>query len=224
MHITVGLAILASCPAAPLHLVRIRNAGGKRGYLISLHLLLAILSLVTIPVTMGLMARALNFHAEMNIVLIIKIVGLLVILPVSLGILMRSRLPEMAANIYKSIAFIGNTILFLGILYLIVVMFQLMFKRLLEMDALSYIAMVLMVSIALTIGHFMAPREPEERMTLALESAARHPGFALLITSVNFSFDKASAILIPYFVVFLIISGLYIRWQKRIRIKDNPVQ
>jgi predicted Na+-dependent transporter len=163
------------------------------------------------------MARAFNFHAEMNILHIIRIVGLLVIVPVSLGILMRSQLPKVSSKIHKSFTIIGNGVFFLGILYLIVVMFQLMFRRLLDMDLQSYIAMVLMVSVALTIGHFMAPDNQEEQMTLALESAARHPGFALLITSVNYSFDKASAILIPYFAVFIIISGLYIQWQKRSR-------
>ncbi|MCX6233528.1 MAG: hypothetical protein NT175_02230 [Bacteroidetes bacterium] len=219
-HVAAGLAILVSCPAAPLHLQRIQQAGGKREYLVSLHLILAILSLITIPITLGLMSLALDFKPAYSIMLITKMVMLLVVVPVSLGIFIRSKVPLLAAHIQKTIRVIGFTVLLLGIFFLVIYTFELMLKKLLDMDFLSYLVIILMICMALTIGYFMAPKEPEERMTLALESAARHPGFALLIASTSFTFDKAEAILIPYLFVFIIISGLYIQWEKQ-RLKKS---
>ena len=83
------------------------------------------------------------------------------------------------------------------------------------MDFRSYIAMELIVIVALGIGNFLAPPQPEERTTLALESAARHPGLAFLIASLNFPLEKALPVLIPYLFIFAVISLLYIQLRKK---------
>jgi hypothetical protein len=73
----------------------------------------------------------------------------------------------------------------------------------------------------LTSGHYL-PDSPScfsicipERATLALEAAGRNPGFALVIAQLNFPPDKALPFLIPYLIVFMALSTVYIIWRRK---------
>jgi BASS family bile acid:Na+ symporter len=209
--VMVGLAILAACPAAPQMIVSIPKAGGKLAYTASLHLALGVLSLITTPVTLALLAATLNFQASVHPFVIAEQVGTSLFLPLLLGMLFLAGFPRAAASIRMPLALIGQAI---SILTIALILF-LKYHVLLQMDLRSYSAMAIMIVIALGIGHFLAPRQPEERTTLALESAARHPGLAFLIAALNFPLEKALPVFIPYLIVSGVISMLYIRWRKK---------
>jgi BASS family bile acid:Na+ symporter len=209
--VMVGLAILAASPAAPQMIVSIPKAGGKLAYTASLHLVLGILSLVTTPVILALLAVALNFQASVHPFEIAELVGTSLFIPLLLGILFLAGFPRAASSIRMPLIIIGQAISLLTIALIL----YLKYHALLQMDLRSYSAMAMMIVVALGIGHFLAPRQPEERTTLALESAARHPGLAFLIAALNFPLEKALPVFIPYLVVFAVVSLLYIQWRKR---------
>ena len=209
--VAVGLAILAACPAAPQMIVSIPKAGGGLAYVASLHLALGALSLVTTPVTLALLAAALNFEASVRPYVIAEQVGTSLFLPLLLGMLFLVGFQRAAEKIRRPVALIGQAISFLTIALILLMRYHF----LLQMDLRSYSAMAAMVIIALGIGHFLAPHQPEERTTLALESAARHPGLAFIIAALNFPLEKALPVFIPYLVVFAVISLLYVQWRKR---------
>jgi len=209
--VSVGLAILAACPAAPMMLVNIPKAGGEPRFVTSLHLSLGLLSLITTPVILELMADALNFRASISPLAIAGQVSVSLIIPVCIGILFYAKFPGVTDIIRKPLAIIGQIISFLMIGIILLTNYHF----LLQMDLRSYIAMALMVIIALGIGNFLAPPQPEERTAMALESAARHPGLAFLIASLNFPLEKALPVLIPYLFIFAIISILYVQFKKK---------
>lgn len=209
--VAVGLAILAACPAAPQMIVSIPKAGGELAYVASLHLALGALSLITTPVTLALLSDALNFRASVSPFAIAEQVGTSLFLPLLLGIVFLARFPHIAESMRRPIILIGQAISFLTVAIILLMSYHF----LLQMDLRSYTAMAIMIVISLAIGHFLAPRQPEERTTLALESAARHPGLAFLIAALNFPLEKALPVFIPYLVVFAVISMLYIQWIKK---------
>jgi BASS family bile acid:Na+ symporter len=209
--VSVGLAILAACPAAPMMLVNIPKAGGEPGFVTSLHLTLGLLSLATTPVILDLLADALNFQAAISPIAIAGQVSVSLFIPVCIGIFFFAMFPRATGIIRRPLAIIGQIISFLTIAIILL----LNYHFLLMMDFRSYIAMALMVIVALGIGNFLAPPQPEERTTLALESAARHPGLAFLIASLNFPLEKALPVLIPYLFIFAVISLLYIQLRKK---------
>jgi BASS family bile acid:Na+ symporter len=209
--VAVGLAILAACPAAPQMIISIPKAGGKLAYVTCLHLTLGALSIITTPVTLAILADALNFRASVNPYVIAEQVGTSLLIPLLLGMLFLAGFPRAAIAIRRPLAFIGQAINLLPIAIILIMRYHF----LLQMDFRSYSAMAIMIVIALGIGHFLAPPEPEERTTLALESAARHPGLAFVIAVLNFSLEKALPVFIPYLVVFVVISMLYIQLRKR---------
>ena len=75
--------------------------------------------------------------------------------------------------------------------------------------------MAVVVAVSAAIGHWLGPRDAEQRTTLALESAARHPGLAMTIAALNFSPQTALPVLIPYLIVFTVVTTVYLQWRKR---------
>lgn len=206
-----GLAILASSPAAPLMLLRVSKASGKLDYIASLHFSLTLLSIIATPLTLALMSKALGFSASVDPVQIAKIVLRIVILPVGLGIALRARFPAAADRMALPLSRFGWAILALIILLIL----PLSVRFILEMHVSAYIAIAAFLVSALAIGHFSIPEHSGERTALALEAAGRNPGFALVIAQQNFPPDKALPFLIPYLIVFMVLSAAYIIWRKR---------
>jgi BASS family bile acid:Na+ symporter len=94
--IVIGLAILAASPAAPLQFMNIAKQGGNLVYLGTLHLSLALLAIITVPAVLYLLSQALGFRAEVDAFQVAKTVGQMILLPVILGIVVRSFFPKTA--------------------------------------------------------------------------------------------------------------------------------
>jgi predicted Na+-dependent transporter len=103
--------------------------------------------------------------------------------------------------------------------YIIVLLFT--YRLIFMLDIRSYVAMALMVAGALVAGHLTASGLPEEQTTLAIESAARNSGLALLIASEYAPLEKSLPVLIPYLIMSAIISMVYVRYRKMERSAGN---
>lgn len=215
--VAIGLAILAASPAAPMMLVRVPGQGGSLAYMACLHLGLALLALVTVPVTLDLLAKALGFQASVGVYAVAKVVGMTILLPVSLGVATRVFFPEAAVRIGSRVARVSGT----ALLALVIVLVGMTFRRMMTLDPWSVFVMAVVVAVSIAIGHGLGPRDPEERTTLAMESASRHPGLALTIAALNFNAENALAVLVPYLVVFLVVSTVYLNCRRRSR-KTGP--
>lgn len=207
----VGLAILVASPAAPMTLVKVPKKGGSLAYMASLHLSLALLALLTVPITLELLSKALGFQAEVGVFAVARVVGMTILLPVCLGILIRSLFPKSAGTAGPALARVGGVVLLILALFVVAITFGLVMK----MDLWSYLVMAVVVTVSIAIGHWLGPRDAEEQTTLAMESAARHPGLAMTIAALNFSPQKALPVLVPYLVVYMVVTTVYLEWRKR---------
>ena len=54
----------------------------------------------------------------------------------------------------------------------------------------TVLALVAFVFVGLAIGHFLGGPAPENRTSLAISTASRHPGVALLLAQANFPAEK----------------------------------
>lgn len=211
LPVTVGLAILVASPAAPLMLVKVPGKGGSLAYMASLHLSLSLLALVTVPVTLYLLSAALGFQVEVDVFAVAKVVGMTILLPVGCGLLIRSFFPKVADAIGPALSKTGSIVLLLFVLVVVVMTYGV----LLRMDPWSYLVMAIVVIVSLAIGHVLGPGDEKERTTLAMESAARHPGLAMTIATLNFSPQQALPVLVPYMIVFVAVTTIYLQWRKR---------
>jgi BASS family bile acid:Na+ symporter len=206
----IGLILLASAPVAPLVSRNISQAGGKLDYAMSLHVLLASLAVVTTPAILFLLSRATGITMNIDPMSVAESVGLSVLVPILAGVFVRRLFPALAERLIRPLEIVSSVVL--ALVFIIVLLFT--YQLLLVPNIRSYIAMVLVVAGALAAGHLMASELPEERTTLALESAARNSGLALLIASEYAPLERALPVMIPYVLTSAIICFLYIRYRK----------
>jgi BASS family bile acid:Na+ symporter len=209
--VAIGMAILVASPAAPMMLVKVSKKGGRLAYMACLHLSLALLAILTVPVTLHLLSLALGFHAEVGVFAVSKVVGMTILVPVCLGILTRYFFPRVAEAIAPWLGKVAGIVLLVLGLFVV----TMAYGTLLKMGLWSYLVMAVVVAAAISIGHWLGPQDTEERTTLAMESAARHPGLAMTIAALNFSPEKALPVLIPYLIVFMLVTTVYLQWRKR---------
>jgi BASS family bile acid:Na+ symporter len=206
----IGLLLLASSPAAPLVLKKISKAGGKPEYAVSLHIVLASLALITTPVTLELLSGATKFQLGVSPLGVAEQVGISILVPILAGMAIRWLFPALARRMTHPIEAISNIILMLVIFIVLLSTYHL----LLALDIRSYVAIALMIVGALVGGHLLASGRRDERTTLALESATRNVGLALLIAADFASLEKALPVLIPYIIMASIMGFFYVRYQK----------
>ncbi|BAI62420.1 conserved hypothetical protein [Methanocella paludicola SANAE] len=206
----IGLILLAAAPVAPLVSKNIANAGGKLDYAMSLQVLLASLAIVTTPALLYLLSRVTGITMNIDPISVAESVGLSVLVPILGGVFVRRLFPALAERLIRPLEICSIVVLALVFIIVLLFTYQLVFVP----NIRSYIAMVLVVVGALAAGHLMAPGLPEEQTTLALESAARNSGLALLIASEYASLERALPVMIPYLLLSAAICFIYIRYRK----------
>ncbi len=202
-----ALVLLAACPIAPLSFYRIVKAGGAPEVVAGIHIVLALLSVVTTPWTLSLLGGALGFDVEISPLRVARQVAFALLLPLLAGIALRALFPSLAKTLQRPGA--RAALLLLAAEFVIVLV---TFARsILEMGLREYAAMVAFVVAALAIGHAMGGRDLRDRTVFALESASRNLGLAFFIASFIPHERPALPILVPYVVVFALITALYLR-------------
>lgn len=216
--VAIGLAILVACPPAPLMIKATPKMGkGNAAFMASLHLSLALLAFFTVPLGLYLLSMPLGFHADVHLGVMGMILGRTIFLPLLLGMAVCAVYPRLAQVYGPKLDKAG------GIGLLIVVLFALVVSVpwLLQMGAWSYLVIALVSMAALSIGHCCAPRDADERTTLAVESGVRHPVLAITIAVSSFSRAEALPVLIPCVLVFILIALLYLFCRGRMKAKTD---
>jgi BASS family bile acid:Na+ symporter len=220
LEVAVGLAILVSCPPAPLMIKATPNLGkGSAAFMASLHLTLAVLAFFTVPTVLYLLSMPLGFHADVNLLKMGMILGRTILIPIALGIAVRAMYPDFADSVGPRLDKIGG--IMLGIVVLIVL--AKFYPVLLEMDSRSYFVMAAVSVVALSIGHLFGPTDPHERTTLAVESGVRHPVLSLTIAASNFTNQKALPVLLPCVLVFIVLAMVYLLLRKKSTVSLSPM-
>ncbi len=211
-EVAVALTILVSCPPAPLMLKGAPKMGGGGGaYMASLHLSLAVLAFITVPLSLDLLSSPVGFQSEVDLGAMAVILGRTILIPVGLGLAVRSFFPQFADTYGPKLDKAGA----IGLLVVVLFALVALFPALLKMDPWSYLVMVVVCAAALAIGHVLGPVNPVERTILAVESGVRHPVLALTIAATNFTPQKALPVLVPCVLVFIAVAVLYLLWRKR---------
>ena len=209
--VKIGLAILMACPPAPMMLVKGPKKGGSLPQIASLHFLFSLLALATVPLTLHLASTVLGFQAAVAESQVARVVGKTVLMPICLGLMMRTLSPRWADRISPFLTRVGAIAMPLMLPLIAWLAFGLLFK----LDGYSYLVAITVVTASLALGHWLGPEERKERTTLAMESASRHPGLAMTIAVHNFDPHRALPLLVPYLFISILINSLYLKWRKR---------
>ena len=216
--VAIALAILVSCPPAPLMLKTTLQKGGSPGFMASLHLSMAALAFVTVPAILYLLSIPLKFHATVDLGKMLWILARTILLPLGLGLAFRALWSATADRLAPILAKAGMA----GLAIVVLVALVALYPALLKMDVWSYLVMAAVSVAALAIGHWLAPGDPHQKTALAMESATRHPVLSLTIASSTFSQQQALPVMVPCVMTFIIVAMIYLAWRGR-AMKLSPV-
>jgi bile acid:Na+ symporter, BASS family len=214
--VKITLVLLAVSPVPPILPQAQLKLTDKRDYVIGLLATMALFSILTVPVAIEILAKVFSQPMDFGPLEDAKVVGMTILLPLSAGMLAHMQWPRFAERAGPLLGRIGNVLLLVAATPLLFVAWKPIVGLL---DNGTLLAITAFIVVALVSGHLLGGPDPAERTTLALATASRHPGLAVVIAGANFPQHKplVAATAVLYLVVRLLITILYNFWWKRRR-------
>jgi BASS family bile acid:Na+ symporter len=207
----VGIVLMALSPGAPVGLRRSLEAGGEAGFAPALQIAVAGLAIVSMPLSIAALNEYYAGQAVISPRELARQVFLAQLLPLGLGMLARHLLPGLSARAGRWVSR-AATALLLALVALALVTF---FPVVIEAGPRAALCVALITVLALGVGQALGGPDPQTRTAVAISSAMRNPGLALLVASVN----HAPAAVISTVLAYLVISALvvlpYVAWRRR---------
>lgn len=193
----VGIVVMAIAPGAPIALQRSLGAGARRSFAPGLQVTVALAAVVTMPLSIAALDVLYDATATASPWQIMRQVTVVQLLPLALGIVTGRRLPRLAARLEPLVDRAWKVLL-----VALLVMAVIGFGRVMIAAGLSVAFAAMLTTLgALAAGHWLGGPEPGTRTAVAITSAARNPGLALLVAALNDAGPAIKATMLTYMVV-----------------------
>jgi BASS family bile acid:Na+ symporter len=209
----VGVALMVISPGAPVALRRSLDAGGHYAFAPVLQVLVATLAIVSMPISVGVLNWFYGTHGSLSPALVARQVFMAQLLPLGLGLFTRSVAAPLALRV-EPIARRVATIMLVafGVLVLMTV-----WPIVLGAAPRTAVVAAIVSLLAVAIGHVLGAPDGETRTAVAVSSALRNPGLALLVASSNHAPREVTSTILAYLLCAAIVVTLYIAWRRRSR-------
>jgi bile acid:Na+ symporter, BASS family len=208
----IVVVALAISPVPPLLPKREAKGGGRQSYGLALMALLALLAIVTVPLSAEILSRMFDRAFVASPAALARIVFIMMLLPLGAGIALRTLAPAVASRLERPVAVIGNVLLAGATVVLLAGTWR---DLLSAMGEGAVAAMAVFVAAGLLAGHLLGGPDPEDAPVLALSTACRHPAIALSIASANFPDQQFAGTILLYVLVNAVVAVPYILWVRR---------
>jgi BASS family bile acid:Na+ symporter len=197
--VSVGFLILAACPAAPVGPPFAAIAKGDVPYATGQMVILAGLSAVLAPALLSVSLPRLLPESDLRIDYLAIVRTLLVsqMLPLAAGLGLHRWAPRLTGRIARPIGLLANLLLF-GIVALVLVR---EYESLATIRVRGWLGMFLLLAASLGIGWLCGGPGRARRKALAVTTAVRNAGVALVIVSGNFAETAAVTAVVAYALV-----------------------
>lgn len=216
-EVTLGLAILAAAPGAPLTTRRAEAAGADIGYVSALQLMLALVAVIFSPATLVLFDRAFDISPPaITTGTVAGQVAIVTFVPAALGWLLSRYAPQFSQR--YDLAF-SRAAKALFVALLIVVLLALIFVPKLRVMLLigwtGGLAVLSMAALAIAFGHTLGGTRADRRSGLAIATVARNLGLALYIAELSPASVAAIPTILTYALAGILLALPYSKWIKR---------
>jgi BASS family bile acid:Na+ symporter len=210
--VEIGIVLMAISPGAPVALRRSLDAGGHRSFAPALQIAVATLAVVSMPLTIAVLNALYAGKATIAPGELARQVFVAQLLPLGLGIAARRFAPERArAWLEPKLGRLAN-ILLVALTALVLVD---VWGAVVDAGPKIVLAIAIVTALALTVGHRLGGPEPGTRTAVAISSAMRNPGLALLVAALNGAPPAISATVLAYLVVSALVVLAYVLWRRR---------
>ena len=211
--VKIALVALSVSPIPPPIPAKGLKSGGKASYVMGLQIAMGLLAIIFVPLAMAAIGHIRHGALQLSIGPVAKVVLISVVLPIMAGIFVRKLAPGFAQRVAKPMTSISG----LGVVACFVVVWISAAPEIWSLIGNgTVIALTAFVLVGLAVGHLLGGPAPENRRVLAIATATRHPGVALLLARANFPAEKlVVAAVLLYLLVNAILVIPYLIWTKR---------
>lgn len=211
--VKIALVAISVSPVPPIFPNKAFKVGGTENYTIGLLAAAAMISVILIPIAMEVVERVSGIPLTMRARTVFGTVLITVLLPLLVGIGVRTLFHSLADRVAKPLAIIALALLVLSALPVVIGMVRPMLSLIGDGTLLALSAFAL---IGFAVGHLFGSTDPANRSVLALATATRHPAVALAIAHANFPDQKLAApVVILYLLLSGVLSAVYLAWARR---------
>jgi BASS family bile acid:Na+ symporter len=134
------------------------------------------------------------------------------LLPLSLGMLTRRFAAARAARLEPRLRRLGGILLIVLVVLALIDIWEVVVGAGLRVT----LAIVIVTVLALAVGHLLGGPHPATRTATAISSAARNPGLALLVATLNRASPAIAATILAYLVIAALTLVPYVIWRQRV--------
>lgn len=182
--VAVGFLVAVVCPGAPFSPVLVAMARGEVAAATATMAMLAGSSIIFAPLILRFLLPAVVGHSDLaiNPMSFVSVLILSQFLPLSIGLGLRRMKPLLAQRIRVPL----NRAALLLNLGLVILIFIVQFKLLRQIHLVGYLGMAAMVGFTLLAGWLAGGSKNRQPRTMAITTAARNVGLALVIVASSF--------------------------------------
>jgi BASS family bile acid:Na+ symporter len=213
--VKIALVTLSLAPLPATFSKKPLKAGGKVPYAVGLFVAITLISVLFIPLALSLLARLTGLPLQMTGANIWALVVWSLLAPLVAGLVIHQVAPAFADRAADPVAKAGSILLLLAAVPILIRVWPVMITL---VGNGTLVAMIVLAVLAVATGHLLGGPDRDDRSTLALASAGRHPAIAIAIAKTNFPDEKfAPAAVLLYLIVCAVITVPYLRRVTRYR-------
>lgn len=208
---TGTLLLMAVCPGVAMLTRAAPKKGGSLTTAVNVLLLLSLLSPLTVPAWLAVLARVYERPLLLTPGQVFATVAPAVLLPLALGMVLHALVPRLAPTLSRAAMWFFNV----ALLVVAVLLVARAGPALLQVGPRALLAMLVLITSSALLGHWAGAPRLEDRRTVALAAVFGNPALAIAIIKANFPDSPAVALVGAYLLVRALALLPYNQWAKR---------
>lgn len=197
----IGLILLSTAAGAPFLPKLAETAKGNVAFSVGLMVLLMVVTIIYLPIVLPLLLSG----VAVNPWEIAQSLILLMLLPLTLGLLINARYEETAVKLQPVFSQASNTALML----LLVLGLVLNFREMISLvGSFGIMSAVLFLLFSLILGYLLGGKDIETKSVLGLGTAQRNISAALIVASQNFGMEVITYLMVVAIVGLIVLMPL----------------
>jgi len=207
----VGIVLMSICPGAPIAFQRSMDAGAHRSFAPALQISLALIAVVSMPLSIAALDEFYAGNASIEPQSVAKQVFVAQLLPMALGQIFRRALPLLANRLMGHLQRLTKLLLLLLIVAVLIDVLDVVIRA----GSRISLAIAITTVLLLVVGQRLGGTDPSTQTAVAISSAMRNAGLALLVATANAASPGITATVLAYVVVSALIVLPYVAWRRR---------
>jgi BASS family bile acid:Na+ symporter len=177
----LGIGAMAICPGAPMLYRKLATKTTNSALAGSFQVTVSLFAILLVPAWVLILNALYLGDNPASVAIIAKQIATVQLIPISIGIVIRQWLPNLADD-WLALVDKLSSFLLLGVLVIVLVI---ALPKMAEIGLVTTVGVVLFIAATIIIGHYLGGPDPETRISIALGNSTRNAGLALALVALN---------------------------------------